>query len=227
MQKEQRQFQGGVQIARIPPVSGLYAWYYRPLVVDTLVVSQTIASFLETPSEMLTEIEMRYGVHLVSKSTLKFVYGSQRQIASEVLDEVVACAENFLIDLFKSNALYFFTRPIYIGIAKNLYRRAYLQHYISLDEMWNDTSSISKHLNIFPNASVKSTMKQLNIPHSFPLEARVRRIAPRDLMVHIFPTNSLPAEIGEDNDDTEFDTTSRRALEKLLQLVSDPICGRR
>ena len=41
------------------------------------------------------------------------------------------CVENFLIDMFQSNALYFFTRSIYMGIVKNLYRRVDLQHYIA------------------------------------------------------------------------------------------------
>jgi hypothetical protein len=31
------QFQGS-QIARIPPISGLYAWYYKPLVIDENLV---------------------------------------------------------------------------------------------------------------------------------------------------------------------------------------------
>jgi hypothetical protein len=227
MQEVQKQFQGGIQIARIPQVTGLYAWYYRPLTIDSRAISQTLSSFLEAPGKISTEIEMRYGVRLVSKSSLDVVYGSQRQLASEVFEEALTCADNFIVDFFKSDAIQLFTRPIYIGIAKNLYKRVYLQHYSSLDEMWNVNSPVSKYLEIFSDATVQSAMEKLNIPHSFALEARVRNIAPRDLMVHIFPTNTLPVDIGLDNDDPQFDTAPRRALEKLLQLVADPICGRR
>lgn len=227
MQKEQRQFQGGMQISRIPRLPGLYAWYYRPLAIDRHSVSKAIESLLEEHKNISTEIKMRYGVRLVSQSLLETVYGVQRQSASEILNEAIACADNFIADFFKSDAVQFFTRPIYIGIAKDLYTRVYLQHYLSLDEMWNNNSSVSKYLSVFPHATVQSTMDYLNIHHSFSLEARVRNIAPRDLMVHIFSTESLPIDIGSDSDDPQFDTASRRALEKLLQLVSDPICGRR
>ncbi|NET62549.1 MAG: hypothetical protein F6K47_42570 [Symploca sp. SIO2E6] len=170
---------------------------------------------------------MRYGVRLISQSLLETVYGAQRQSASEILSEAITRADNFLTDFFKSDAVQFFTRPIYIGIAQDLYTRVYLQHYLSLDEMWDNDSLVSKYLNVFPLATVQSTIDALNIHHSFALEARVRNIAPRDLMVNIFTTDSLPVDIGSDSDDPQFDTASRRALEKLLQLVSDPICGRR
>lgn len=227
MPSDRLEFQGGMQIARIPRISGLYAWYYRPLCIDTKAVSQTLSSFLDAPGEISTEIQMRYGVRLVSKSSLDVVYGFQRQLASEVVTEAIACADDFLVNFLKSNSVHFFTRPIYIGIAKDLYQRVYLQHYSYLDELWNDDSSVSKHLKVFSDATVQSTMDKLNLPHSFALEARVRKIAPRDLVVHIHPTDALPADIGPDTDDTELDPAPRRALEKLLQLVADPICGRR
>ncbi|MEQ9549132.1 MAG: hypothetical protein RIM23_05895 [Coleofasciculus sp. G3-WIS-01] len=227
MQRKQWQFQGGMQIARIPSVPGLYAWYYRPLARDTRAISKTIASFLEVPGEIKTEIQMRYGIRLVSKSPVNVVYGAERESPIDVLNEVIDYAEQFLVDFLNSDAAYSFTRPIYIGIAKDLYTRVYTQHYLSLDAMWDDNSSVSKYLNLFPHATVQSTMDKLNLYHSFALEARVRKIAPRDLMVHIFPTNSFPSDIGSDYDDPKLETASRRALEKLLQLVSDPICGRR
>lgn len=227
MQKIQMQFQGGMQFARIPHIAGLYAWYYRPLNIDTRAISQTLSSFLEAPGEILTKIQMRYGVCLVSKSRLDVVYGSQKQSVSEVLNEALACADNFIGDFFTSNAVQLFMKPIYIGIAKDLYTRIYLQHYLSLDEMWNDSSPVSKYLSVFPDATVQSLMDKLNIYHSFALEARVRKIPTRDLMVHIYPTNTLPLDIGPDSDDPQFDSASRRALEKLLQLVADPVCGRR
>ena len=227
MENQWQKFQGGMQIARIPKVSGLYAWYYRPLTMDTQAVTKTLSSFLDAPAEVVTEIQMRYGVRLLSKSNLNLVYGQERRAGAEVIAEAVACADAFLENLFKSGLIEFFTRPIYIGIAKNLYQRVYTQHYESLDKLWNDDSAVSKHLNLFPDATVQSTMDKLNIPHSFALEARVRRIAPRDLVVHIYQTDNLPAGIGPDSEYPESDPAPRRALEQLLQLVADPVCGRR
>lgn len=215
------------QIAKITHQSGLYAWYYKPKVIDQQTVSRTLSSFLETPIEISTNIQMRYGVRLVSTSSLNLVCGSQQQAASKVLEEAIACADNFLIDFLKSNTVQIFTRPIYIGIAKDLHKRVYCQHYLSLIEMWDLDHPVSRHLATYPNSTIQSIMDKLNLPHSFALEARARQIAPRDLIVHIFPTNALPKNIGSDSDAPKSDTPSRRALERLLQLVADPICGRR
>lgn len=222
----QTQYQGS-HIARIPHQQGLYAWYYQPNVVDENAISKTLSSFLGATIEISTSIQMRYGVRLISTSPLNLVCGEQQQTASKVLDEAIANADKFFLDFFKSNAVQIFTRPIYIGIAKDLHKRVYRQHFMSLSEMWDDNHLVSRHLTAYPQATVESVMKQLNLSHSFALEARVRQIAPRDLVVHVFPTSTLPKDIGPDSDEPKQDTTARRALERLLQLVADPICGRR
>ncbi|WP_414542143.1 hypothetical protein [Nostoc sp. CCY0012] len=227
MKNEQRQFQGGMQIARIPQISGLYAWYYKPLLVDTNALTKTLISFLDNQGEIQTQINMRYGVRLISESSLNMFYGSQNQSLAEIFSEAIEYGENFITHFFKSEAVQLFTRPIYIGIAKNLYTRVYQQHYLSLDQMWNDDSRISKYLTLHPDATVQKVMTELDVHHSFALEARVRHIAPRDLMVNIFPTEDIPSEIGNDNEDIQSDTNYRRILEKLLQIMADPICGRR
>ncbi|MBD2255308.1 hypothetical protein H6G14_29265 [Nostoc parmelioides FACHB-3921] len=170
---------------------------------------------------------MRYGVRLISTSPLNLVCGVQQQTASKVLDEVIANANKFFVDFFKSNAVQIFTRPIYIGIAKNLHKRVYRQHYLSLTEMWDDNHPVSRHLTAYPQATVDSVMQRLSLSHTFALEARVRQIAARDLVVNIFPTTTLPQNIGPDSDEPNQDTAARQALERLLQLVADPICGRR
>ncbi|XDE61326.1 hypothetical protein AB3M80_22505 [Arthrospira platensis BEA 1257B] len=227
MPSDRLEFQGGIEIARIPETSGLYAWYYKPLVIEPKSVEQIISSFLDPPGEISTEIQMRYGVRLVAKLSLDVVYGFKRQLASAVIANAIDSADNLLVNFLKSNSVYFFTRPIYIGIAKNLKQRVYRQHYLCLDELWNEDSPVSKYLNLCPDATVQLTMETLNLPHSFALEARIRKIPLRDLVVHIYPTNALPSDIGPDTEDIESDSASRRALEKLLQLVADPICGRR
>jgi len=221
-----RQFQGS-HIARINHQQGLYAWYYKPCVIDKQVVARILSSLLETPFEISTHIQMRYGIHLVSTSPLNLVCGDQRDSAAKVLQEAIERADNFLLDFLNSSDVQIFTRPIYIGIAKDLHKRVYRQHYTLLTEMWDDNHPVSRHLAAYPNTTIQSIMDQLEIPHSFALEARARQIAPRDLTVHIFPTNTLPNDIGADSDAPKSDTPSRRALERLLQLVADPICGRR
>lgn len=224
-QNTQTQFQGS-HISRIPHQPGLYAWYYKPSVIDKQTVSKTLLSFLETPIEISSSIQMRYGVHLVSTSPLNLVYGKQQESALKVLQDAIECADTFFLDFLNSYNVQNFTRPIYIGIAKNLYKRVYGQHYLPLTEMWDDNSSITRHLTAYPVATVQSIMDTLNLPHSFALEARARTIAPRDLIVHIFPTNNLPTDIGSDNNPNS-ESQSRRALERVLQLIADPICGRR
>ncbi|WP_244084469.1 hypothetical protein [Desulforhabdus sp. TSK] len=166
---------------------------------------------------------MRY----ISTSQLSLVFGHKQQGVSDVLNEVIVTSDEFLASFFKSDAVQTFTRPIYIGIAKDLYTRVYDQHYSSLLSMWEDTSPVSKYLSVNADATVQTVMDNLSIPHSFALEARVRQIAPIDLIVHIYPTESLPKDIGPDVDDPQCESAARRALETLLQLVADPICGRR
>jgi hypothetical protein len=222
IQKEphKHQFQGS-QISRIPSSSGLYSWYYKPLVIDKAVIVKILSSFIgDSP-------EMRYGLKLVSTSFLKAEFGSQKQSALDVVNQVVEKADEFLIDFFRSNAVQSFSRPIYIGIAKNLNTRVYNQHYLTLIDMYDMDSPVNRYLSINSECTVQDIMNKLDLPHSFALEARVRNIAPRDLAVNIFATNSLPNDIGADSDDPKLDTPARRALERLLQLVADPVCGRR
>jgi hypothetical protein len=220
------QFQGS-QISRIPLNPGLYAWYYKPLVIDEGTITKILSSFLETSTEISTEIQMRYGIRLVAKAPLKTEFGSQRQSALEILKQAVEKSDSFFMNFFRSNAVQSFSRPIYIGIAQNLNYRVYNQHYLTLSDMYDISSPVSRFLSIYPDASVQQVMERLGLPHTFALEARARNISPRDLVVHIHTTDALPSDIGPDTDDPQLDTPARRALERLLQLVADPICGRR
>ncbi|MEB3290026.1 MAG: hypothetical protein VKI82_08920 [Leptolyngbya sp.] len=225
-QEYKTSFQGN-QITKVPTESGLYAWYYKPLVVDEGNIAKTLSSFLQDSPKAVAQIEMRYGLRLVSEFFLKPEFGSQRQSPPDLIEQVINESSSFLVDFFKSSETQHFSRPIYIGIAKNLNDRVYKQHYTSLIEMYDMRSPVYRHLSLNPNSTVQEVMDKLNIPHTFALEARVRNIAPRDLAVNIFVTNSLPKDIGSDIDAPELETPARRALERLLQLVADPICGRR
>lgn len=217
----------GPQIASVPTHAGLYAWYYKPLVVDRETVGRTLSTFLESPGEMATEIRMRYGVILEGRTNLSVTYGAQRQSAADVLDMAIERAGKFFSAFFTSKTLQLFTRPIYIGVAKNLYRRVYEQHYLALDEYWGVDNAINKFLISSPTSDVQSVMDRLDVQHSFAIEARVRGITPRDLTVHVYPTDELPADIGPDSDNPLDDTPTRLALERIFQLLADPVCGRR
>lgn len=225
-QMEVNQYQGP-QIASVPTRAGLYAWYYKPLVVDKETVGRTLSTFMESPGIMSTEIRMRYGVILEGNTNLSVSYGAQRQAAAEVLEDAIERAGTFFSDFFKSKTLQLFTRPIYIGVAKNLYQRVYQQHYLTLDEYWGVDNPINKFLTSFPTSDVQSVINRFDLQHSFAIEARVRGISPRDLAVHVYPTDELPRDIGPDSDDPLADTPTRLALERIFQLLADPVCGRR
>jgi len=218
-------FQGD-KIANIPSCSGLYAWYYKPLVINEREIIRALSSFLDNSPKLSVEIEMRYGLKLVSKSSLNAEIGSQKQSA------LVSQADSFLIWFFKSDLVQNFSRPIYIGVAKDRYKRIYNQHYSDLLKMYDISESsyrdLSRYLSVYPDSTVQEVMTQLHLSYSFALEARVRNIAPRDLAVSVFTTNSLPNNI--DSDDLQADTPDRRQLERLerlLHLIADPVYGRK
>lgn len=221
------QFRGSQEISDIPDLSGLYAWYYKPGYIDKSLIQGTLSSFFEDPARLSTTIRMRYGISLNSESSLTLNFGSQKQTATDVVSDAIHEAGEFFIEFLQSESLQVFARPVYIGIAKNLNKRIYEQHFTTLIQMWDDDSNISRCLDTYPGSTVQFVMDNLNLPHSFPLEARVRQIAPRDLVVNIFPTESFPIDIGGDSDEMQNETSARRALERLLQLLADPVFGRR
>jgi len=88
---------------------------------------------------------------------------------------------------------------------------------------WEYDSAVSRFLRATPGASVEMVMSQTGQGHSFALEARVRGVLPRDLMAYAY---ELP-ELAGANDGDQDEQSGRRALERLLQLITDPVCGRR
>ena len=221
-----KQFRGS-QVSRVPTSSGLYAWHYSPLTINEKAISSNLSSFLDNTVKVSTEIEMRYGLKLVSESFPSAQFGTQKQSSTEVVHQAVTKAGNFFSTFFKSSIVESFSRPIYIGIAKNLNNRVYNQHYSSLVAMYDVDSPVNRYLSRHPTSTVQELMDKLDLPHSFALETRVKGVAPRDLSVSVFITDLLPEDIGSDEDDPKLDSQSRRALERLLQLIADPVCGRR
>jgi hypothetical protein len=220
---QSHEYRGG-QVANIPDLPGLYAWYYRPAAISRQVTVKTLSRFLARESRVRTVVSYRYGMQLISESRGEVCLGAEEQSASEAVSAAFENAEAFMQWFFKSPQFVQFSRPVYIGIAKNLYNRVYGQHFISLIEYWDDDSRVSRFISANPEASVQDVMNSLDLPHSFALEARVRGISSVDLMVSILPTDSIPLAIGSDN---ASESLIRRSLERFLQLLSDPVCGRR
>lgn len=223
---EVKEYQGA-QIASVPRGRGLYAWYYRPRVgVQKDALIHTLAQFLNPSQQVVTSVGSRYGIQMTAKAVAEVSIGAERQSVEDVLNDVYQEAEPFLSWFFHSRQFAHFCRPIYIGIAKNIHNRVYSQHYETLIEYWDPDSRLSKFTSNNKTASVGETMKALDIPHSFALEARVLGIRAHDLMVSVLATDKIPDQIGLD-ESPDAESGTRRALERLLQLLADPICGRR
>jgi hypothetical protein len=218
------EFQGG-RIANVPELPGLYAWYYRPIAVNGRTTPETLARFFSHETQVKTTVRQRYGMHLSAEANGEIKIGSERQPVSDAIAAAFVGAEPFMNWFFRSPQFVQFSRPVYIGIAKNLYDRVYSQHYVTLTQYWDDTHGVSRFLASRAGASVQNVMDALSVPHSFALEARVKGISSADLMVAVLPTDQMPADIGPD--DAPVESKSRRSLEYFLQLLSDPICGRR
>ena len=216
----------GRLFTRIPERAGLYAWYYRPRTVTREAILSTLTKFFLSENRITTTVSQRYGVKLVGSVSAQLVFGGEEESVPSAMDHAFDSAEPFLKHFFASEHFAHFCRPIYIGIARNLYERVYRQHYVALTELWQDESSVTRYLSANDEATVQQVMDTLDLPHSFALEARVRRISPTDLTVSVLETEQLPESVGPDLMNSSEPAT-RRALERLLQLLADPICGRR
>lgn len=216
----------GDRVIDTPESPGLYAWYYRPIRPSKDDVIETWTQLLSAQPTITTQVTQRYGIRYISEGAGNVVLGSNERSVSASIHEAFDCAPNYFLSLLESEQFVYFCRPIYIGIAKNLRERIYSQHYASLIDYWNEEHRVGRFLKLNKNATVQLVMDKLDLPHSFALEARVMGIMPRDLFVSIFTTNQLPDSIGPDTE-TCTNSSTRRALERILQLLADPVCGRR
>jgi hypothetical protein len=216
----------GDRVIDAPDLAGLYAWYYRPIRSTRDGIIATWGRLLTTRPTISTRVTQRYGVRYISEGLGNVVLGSDERKVAEAIREALDHAPHYFESLLESDQFVHFCRPIYIGIAKSLRERIYSQHYLSLIDYWDEEQRVGRFLKSHPDATVQFVMERLDIPHSFALEARVMGISPRDLTVSIFPTPRIPATIGSDVD-ADSESTTRRALERLLQLLTEPVCGRR
>lgn len=221
---EYQVFQGS-QVSNIPERPGLYAWYYRPASVNPEATVNTLSRFFAPESTVTTVVRQRYGMQLVSRGMGEVVFGVDEQPITETVSAAFDKAGSFLQWFFRCPQFVQFSRPVYIGIARNLYERVYNQHFLTLTDYWDDHSRVSRFISANSQASVQNVMDSLDMPHSFALEARVRGISSTDLMASVLPTDDMPVTIGSDTPSSE--SATRRSLERFLQLLSDPICGRR
>ena len=219
-----QEFQGS-RVSYVPDSPGLYAWYYRPTSIRRKSTPGTLTRFLASETRITTHVHQRYGVRVVGQSLGETFLGAEQQAVGAAVVDAFEEAEPFLDWFFRSEQFVHFCRPVYIGIARNLYDRVYSQHYLSLTDYWDDTSEVSRFIAANNQTTVQNVMDRLDLPHSFALEARVRGISSKDLMACVLVTDEMPAGIGPDTPTSNSST--RRALERLLQLLSDPICGRR
>ena len=211
-----------------PPMPGLYAWYYAPkwesLGPSALIT--VLSRLVDPPARVGVRASMRYGLTYTADSPMKVVYGQQDAPIDEVIAEAVSGDVGAALPALLQSMIPEYGRPIYIGIADNLFSRVYKQHYSDLVRFWDPDSSATYFLKRNPAAQVQEVMDALSEQHSFALEARVRGIRPADLRVYVTPfSEELAARLSDGG--KKLSDEWLRPIEQLFQLLSDPICGRR
>ena len=199
----------GSDIVGAPQQPGIYAWYYRPRVFGNSE-AETLGKLITTPSSVKTEISLRYRLTWNVDSNANTLYGKDRQPVTNTIFELVADGGDLTKCFIQKLMVPHFAKPLYIGITNNLSTRV-KEHYDSLTELWDLDAPISRYLTGHPNADVEEVLDQLGLNHSFAISARVKGIAPRDLVACVCPVEN---------------SDKLRNLEQILQILADPICGR-
>ena len=201
------EFQGS-DIIDTPELPGIYAWYYRPRVLKNRE-AKTLGRLITRPSSI--EIAMRYGLIWAVDSDVDVLYGAKRQPVSQVVSEAVVGGGDLMESFLQNLMVPCFATPLYIGIDTKNLRVRVKHHYNSLTRFWDSDAPVSRYLAGHPDADVEEVLDRLSLDHSFAINARVKGITPIDLLVCVCPVET-PVEL--------------RSLEKILQILADPICGR-
>jgi len=226
-------FYQGSETARIPERKGIYAWYYNPVEPSAASIRKSLKLILGQPGRIRTQVEMRYGVKWLSESPIRITQGAAYRDVDALIESSLGSAESLILNFVSGGAFPLFARPLYIGIAKNLYTRVFLGHYQQLSDYWDDGSRASRFLRSNSNADITTVMEQTGLAHSFALEARICNIASKDLLVCTYELDkvsaSLEAELNEADEQSPGidDGPLMRPLEFLLQMLADPAFGRR
>lgn len=217
------------ETAKVPEVPGIYAWYYRPLATSPLAleaIAERLSALIHTPAELVAEVRLSYNMRLKARAQLSRQVGRKHEyehIKADVLD-LVRDTPEFFRSFVREALVPHFSRPLYIGIATNLRRRIHTEHWMTLSELEDANSSASRFLRSNPNASLTQYLRALGENHSFAAEARFRGISARDIAAQVYSLD--PGGSGEPlTQDTE-DTPRWRSLERVLQLLAEPFCGR-
>lgn len=219
---EIREFHGS-QVADVEEVAGVYAWYYVPDVSRKSILEKTlpvIESFVREERTARLQISDLYRMELVGDAVL-----SRLPLSNDSMSDVVSSLISrspFVQSLVLSQTFITrFCRPIYIGLSKSLRTRVYETHYLDLDSYWDPSSPVSKTLASSRSPlSVNDVADALGTRHSFALEARVRGIRTRDLLLQVLYIRDGSLDAFAE------DSVPLREIERLLHLLSFPVCGR-
>ncbi|MFH0288045.1 GIY-YIG nuclease family protein [Vibrio owensii] len=210
----------GSKIAQVKESGGIYAWYYRPSIPSYEKLANTVDQIVQSSClSISTQISGRYGAKHLSDSQALLTFGYKELSPREIVDNCIRDGGDELLSFLQDEDVILFSRPLYIGISKNLYSRTFEQHYRKLQSYWEEDSSVSKFLRIKPDASVQDLINELDEKHSFALEARVKRVPPRDLLLVVNYRDELAEQTTK--------MSSERKVEQLLHLMTDPVLGRR
>jgi hypothetical protein len=210
-----------------PSGPGLYAWYYSPLrmIESNQDLVAAFSSLLEAPAELSVRARARYGIVYCADTQMQVRVGGEEQQLRRLLVDALQGPSRALVQRFPKWLVPHFARPIYIGLARRLRERVYFQHFAQMVEFWSPESAVSRLLQRDPEPGLGRVMATLGLPHTFALDARVRGIRPEDLKVHVLEvSDDLASGIPDDED---VGSEILRPVEQLLQLLADPVCGRR
>ena len=202
------EFQGGA-IFDTPELPGIYAWYYKPRMLENRQV-EILVKLITNPCSVKTEVAMRYNLVWAIDSDAAVLYGKERNSINRVLAELIDDGGDLTKSFIQKFMVPYFAKPLYIGISDNLSVRVE-DHYNSLTRLWDSDTPVSRYLARHPDADVEEVLDQLDLDHTFAIDARVKGIVPRDLVVCVCLVET-PVEL--------------RKLEQVLQILADPICGR-
>ena len=202
------ELQGGA-IFDTPELPGIYAWYYKPRMLENRQV-EILVKLITNPCSVKTEVAMRYNLVWAIDSDAAVLYGKERNSINRVLAELIDDGGDLTKSFIQKFMVPYFAKPLYIGISDNLSVRVE-DHYNSLTRLWDSDTPVSRYLARHPDADVEEVLDQLDLDHTFAIDARVKGIVPRDLVVCVCLVET-PVEL--------------RNLEQVLQILADPICGR-
>lgn len=206
-----------------PSAPGLYAWYYRPRNLATSQLASQIANLCIGPAHTTSSLRLDYGLRFETHAESK-TQTSDGKSLHQVIEDALAESSDILPSTLSQHLAPFFTRPIYIGMAKSLRVRLYEGHFKEMLDLWEPNHPVSLFLDTIgnftehPSKIIDKIAGKLGIGHSFALEARVRGFALSDLFI-VFV-------VMENSSGDESKRGERRAAERLLQLVCLPVCGK-